>query len=173
MVELRASSAIPLQTLLPQLPLATYRASRPCRVYWKWNSSVAVQIFPRGCIQILGNHSLETYDRICEEMRQLLAPYGLDVSDPITKSCTVQCQWNYTKDRMQTIQQLPSTSVISNERELFPGTLIRKGNLHCSFFSNGSVIVTGVLSIAEAESLVEDILKSLFEGDSLNESDSN
>ena len=111
------------------------------------------QIFPQGCIQILGNHSEAVYSRVHTFLTTLLSP--LTLTPPKVKSCTVMCYWKGS----QHLNTISSNAHVSNDRELFPGLLIahprtihqRTRHYHCSLFPNGRAIVTGVTSIPEAK----------------------
>ena len=148
MVIAHASGDLDLVTLSKTLPDCRYRAARPCRIYFKYQN-IPIQLFPKGCIQILGNTTANQCLQVWQFLSTLLHP--LTVSRPQVKSCTVLCPWqNDTLQRK--LKFLPSTANVSNERELFPGTLIsmprkiksKLCNYHCALFPNGQAIITGV-----------------------------
>ena len=163
---MRASEPLHLLKLKDYFQDCSYHQAKPCRIYMKVYN-VSVQLFPRGCIQILGNVSEDQCLKIWEYLTKHLHP--IKVSKPRTKSVTVQCQWA-PPTNLNKMDQLPSTSRISNEKELFPGTLInyprvirqRVHNYHCALFNNGIAIVTGVTSISEAEKCFNNAYVNIF-----------
>ena len=157
---MRASTTLKLMDMITSIEAeesishVKYRAAKPCRLYFKYNNC-AIQLFPKGCIQILGNvtdnevHTIHTY------LSQLLHP--IRISKPRTKSSTVLCHWSKPGGHLY---KIPSNKHISNDMELFPGTLVhmprrlqqcKVKNYHCALFYNGTAIVTGVTNIQEAE----------------------
>lgn len=136
----------------------SYRLAKPCRIYFRYMvgspQGVAVQLFPNGCIQILGNHSTEAIVQV-----YLFLRHYCDLTLPTIKSCTIQCHWDASQVNLA---RIPSNRNISNERELFPSVLISHCEnarvFHCSLFQNGKVIVTGVTSIPEAETILQTVL---------------
>ena len=153
---MRASAPLPLLTLQTQMPNSRYRAAKPCRLYTKYGKC-AIQLFPRGCIQILGNVNEEDVLQVYQYLTSLIHPITL--SKPQVKSCTILCSWNNNIK----LGTLPSNAHISNDMELFPGSLVnfsrfvryRVRNYHCALFHNGSAIVTGVTDIHEAERVLK------------------
>ena len=164
MVVARASGNLDLETLSKTLPNCQYRRARPCRIYFKWNT-IPIQLFPKGCIQILGNTTEEQCFQVWHYLSGLLHP--LIVSRPQVKSCTVLCQWQHP-ELQQKLKTLPSSATVCNERELFPGTLISiprhvtHRHYHCALFPNGQAIVTGVCSKSNAERVLKTITHKLL-----------
>ena len=150
MVVMHATKPLCLLTILPKLlPNARYNRARPCRIYWRYEDSVPVQLFPKGTIQILGgNHD----DGVCDQIRDYLMTHlSIQLSNPRVMSCTVSCR---LAPRLTTLNSLPSNHFVSNEYEIFPGTLIQQPScsrqFHICLFPNGTAIVTGVTSLHEA-----------------------
>lgn len=160
MVEIRAKAPLSLLDLKDKIPNCIYRPAKPCRIYFKYNKCT-IQIFPKGCIQILGNNSEDDILNVREYLSNILHP--IKIGRPRVKSCTVQCLW---KNDIR-LNNIPSNSRISNERELFPGTLVnmprkighKVRNYHCALFQDGKAIVTGVSDIHEAESILRQCLQ--------------
>ena len=134
--------------------------------YYRWRNhhqSVTIQLFPRGCIQILGHHPDRVYDTVRSFLVHHLSPVTL--SSPIIKSMTVILPWTNSLD----LRSLPSNARISNEREIFPATLVshplrihhREHHYHCALFPNGTAIVTGVTSIPEAHHVLSNVVNDL------------
>lgn len=153
---MRASQVLPLLTLKSLIPDSIYRSAKPCRLYTKFHNC-AIQLFPRGCIQILGNVDEDDIEAAYKYLSAILDP--ITITKPRIKSCTVLCSW---KNNVR-LDTLPSNSHISNDMELFPGTLVnfsrtireRVRNYHCALFHNGSAIVTGVTDVYEAERVLK------------------
>ena len=172
MVEIRASGPISLDDLEPQLPGCRYRKAKPCRIHYKHLGKITIQLFPKGCIQILGNVSEEDCNMIWTFLSKLLHP--LTLSRPRTKSCTIQCVWKPRDPNQSTkafLNNLASSTNISNEMELFPGTLITRSRVirnklrhyHCALFHNGTAIVTGVTNIPEAENVLFKCINQIYD----------
>ena len=150
MFTMHSTEALSLPRLLPLLPRARYNRARPCRIYWRFEDRIPVQLFPKGTVQVLGK--LATHES-CEAIRQcLMTKLSITLSQPHLSSCTVTCR---LAARISRLTSLPSNQHVSNDYELFPGTLIRPSkspnqHAHLCFFSNGHVIVTGVTSLRQA-----------------------
>lgn len=152
MVTMHASQPLALEKILPKLPNARYNRARPCRIYWRYQNSIPVQLFPKGTIQILGGRH---DDAMCETIRDtLIILLSVDISPPCLRSCTVACR---IASHLPSLQSIPSNQHVSNEYELFPGTLIqhpvsrrRRRRFHICLFSNGTAIITGATSLREA-----------------------
>lgn len=149
MYTMLADTPLDLERIQYHLPGPTrYSRARPCRVHWRYKDRYTVQLFPKGTIQLLGNTPLAE----CYSVRRFLIDLlSITLSPPKLCSCTVECTLDPHSLRLVA---LPSNQFVSNEREIFPGTLIqhpvRKRNFHSCFFTNGKVIVTGVKSLQEA-----------------------
>lgn len=149
MLSMNASEPLSLQDILPKLPNARYNHARPCRIYWRFEDRIPVQLFPKGTVQVLGRHATLA---ACESIRHFLMPHlSISLSPPRLNSCTVACR---LAPRLSYLNTLPSNHYVSNEYELFPGTLIRRPSqgrrVHICFFSNGTAIVTGVTTLQQA-----------------------
>ena len=150
MMTMTSSHPLSLEDIVAQLPSAArYNRARPCRIYWRFDDLIPVQIFPKGTIQILGRHATPT---ACEHIRNFLTTHlSLSLTRPRVSSCTVSCR---IAPRLSCLNRLASNHHVSNEYELFPGTLIRcptqHRRIHLCFFSNGTTIVTGVTSLRDA-----------------------
>ena len=100
---------------------------------------------------MLGNHPQPAYERV----HAFLSPFLDTLSPPKVSACTIQCTWNHVG---VDLHRIPSNANICNEREIFPSLGVHYNvdgrHIHCSFSTNGKVIVTGVLSIPEAEHFV-------------------
>lgn len=165
MVEMRASGTLNLVNMekrlasLPSITRCNYRPARPCRLYLRWminnNNSVVIQLFPRGCIQVLGLHEDNVYEHVRDFLAQQLP--SMTLSLPVIKSMTVSLRWCAFN-----LNTLHSNARISNEHEIFPATLIshparfndREHHCHCALFPSGSAIVTGVTSISQAQDVL-------------------
>lgn len=166
MVVARASEPLDLDSLSKKIPECHYRRARPCRIYFKWHK-IPIQLFPKGCVQILGNTTPEQCLQVWYYLSGLLHPRI--VSRPQVKSCTVLCSWE--NELLQNkLKTLPSSANVCNERELFPGTLIaiprklsfKRCNFHCALFPNGQAIITGVVSTSEAERVLKQAINKLL-----------
>ena len=149
MISMNASEALSLPTILPKLPNARYNRARPCRIYWRFEDRIPVQIFPKGTIQVLGRYATIA---ACENIRDFFMKHlSLSLSPPRLNSCTVSCR---LASRLSCLNMLPSNHHVSNEYEIFPGTLIRRPSqhrrIHLCLFPNGTAIVTGVNSLEHA-----------------------
>ena len=161
---MRASGTLNLVSLEKKLSSfasitrCNYRSARPCRLYLRWtinNNSVVIQLFPKGCIQVLGLHADDMYDKVHHFLSEQLSPTQL--SPPRIKSITVSLRWCAID-----LRALHSNARICNERELFPATLIshpvrlndREHHCHCALFPSGSAIVTGVISVSQAQDVL-------------------
>ena len=152
MMTMTTPSRLSLPDLILKLPKeASYSRARPCRIYWRYQGRVPLQIFPKGTVQILGRFVTPA---VCSEIRDFFfTQLGLSLSRPQLNSCTVSCR---IATRLSCLTSIPSNQHVSNEYELFPGTLIRRPTryrrrgVHLCFFSNGTVIATGVLSRRDA-----------------------
>ena len=152
MMSMTTQSRLALPDLFLKLPKgASYSRARPCRIYWRYQGRVPLQIFPKGTIQILGRYATSA---MCGEIRDyFITELGLSLSQPQLNSCTVSCR---IASRLSHLTSIASNQHVSNEYELFPGTLIRRPTrhrrrgVHLCFFSNGTVIATGVLSRRDA-----------------------
>ena len=149
MISMNTAEPLSLSTILPQLPNARYNRARPCRIYWRFEDRIPIQIFPKGTIQVLGRHATLA---ACENIRDFFMTHlSLSLSPPCLNSCTVACR---LAPRLSYLNRLPSNHYVSNEYELFPGTLIRRPTqgrrVHICLFSNGTAIVTGVTSLQHA-----------------------
>lgn len=148
MITMHASEPLSLVNIVTKLgPNATYRPARPCRIRWRYQRGMTIQLFPRGSVQLLGaNLDDERVDNIRTMLTNIL---GLDLSSPILCSCTIECR---IAPRLTNLLSIPSSSSVSNEYEIFPGTLIQdtSTHFHVSFFTNGKAIVTGATSLEEA-----------------------
>ena len=153
MISMNASEPLSLPDILPRLPdTARYNRARPCRIYWRFEGRIPVQLFPKGTIQVLGRHAtIAASERIRDFFMTHLS---LSLSPPRVNSCTVACR---LAPRLFHLNALPSNHYVSNEYELFPGTLIRRPTqdrrrrcVHICLFSNGTVVVTGVTSLQHA-----------------------
>lgn len=146
---MHSSFPLCLLDILPKLPNARYNRARPCRIYWRYEDRVPVQLFPKGTVQILGgNHD----DAVCDAIRNYLMTHlEIHLTYPHLKSCTVFCR---LAPRFSTLTSLPSNQSISNDYEIFPGTLIRQTvrqrHFHVCMFPNGTAVITGVRSLHEA-----------------------
>lgn len=157
MITMQASHSLSLTALLPKLPNARYNRARPCRIYWRYKDLVPVQIFPKGMVQILGGRASR---KVCERIRDFLMTHcDMTLSQPHLSSCTVSYQ---LPSRLSSLTSLPSNHRISNDYEIFPGTLIhhpqRHHRFHLCFFPNGTAIITGVRSLREAYEQLQDCL---------------
>ena len=131
-----------------RLPNSNFRRARPCRVYWRYKGKYAVQFFPRGAVQLLGR----VPEAIWYEVHQFLQDsLHLTLSAPNLCTCTVACRISH---RLTHLSTLPSNHLVCNEKELFPGTLIRhpvkNRQFHTSLFPNGTAVITGTTSLLEA-----------------------
>ena len=149
MVIMHASEPLHLLEILPKLPNARYNHARPCRIYWRYEKRIPIQLFPKGTVQILGG---KHNDLLCEEIRNYLMKHlSIILSPPRLRSCTVSCR---LAQRLLCLTDIPSNHYVSNEYEIFPGTLIqqpvRNRNYHVCLFPNGTAIVTGVRFLHEA-----------------------
>lgn len=69
------------------------------------------------------------------------------------------------------LRSLVSNACISNERELFPATLVshpirlnnRSHHFHCALFPSGTAIVTGVTSVSQAQNVLTCVLHDLLQ----------
>ena len=115
----------------------------------------SLQVFPSGAIQLMGPIPEDTWSEIRRYIQDLL---GMSVSTPMVSSCTVHVRLPH---RLNMLRSLNSNAYICNERELFPGTLIRQlhksvtpsapgRKYHLSPFPNGNIGITGVISLQEA-----------------------
>ena len=118
-----------------------------------------VQLFRRGTVQILGRL---THDE-AEEMRlDLLHRLQIVTSIPLVISnIVISAQLN----KNPCLRKLAhSNNHIFYEIELFPAALIRKWRpAHVAVFHNGKVIVTGVKSMSECETIFSQLLSYLHE----------
>ena len=149
MVIMHASHPLCLPEILPKLPHARYNRARPCRIYWRYEDRVPIQLFPKGTVQILGG---KHDDCLCDEIRDFLMKHlSIFLSPPRLRSCTVSCR---LAQRFPSLTAIPSNHCVINEYEIFPGTLIqqpvRNRHYHVCLFPNGTAIVTGVRSLTEA-----------------------
>lgn len=161
MMSMTASSRLCLEDIVKKLPTnARYSPARPCRIYWRFEDRIPVQLFPKGTVQVLGRYATFT---TCEKIRNFLETHLLlSLSPPCLNSCTVSCR---IAPHLACLTKLPSNHHISNDYELFPGTLIRYSSqpnrrVHLCFFSNGTCIVTGVLSRRDAYRQVTHCIKA-------------
>lgn len=150
MISMHASEPLSLPAILPKLPNnARYNRARPCRIYWRFEGRIPVQIFPKGTVQVLGKHATFA---ACKSIRDFfMTQLSISLSPPHLNSCTVKCR---LAPRLSCLNMLPSNHHISNEYEIFPGTLIRLPTKdrrgHICLFRNGMAIVTGVTSLHHA-----------------------
>lgn len=149
MVVMHASAPLCLTDILPKLPHSRYNPARPCRIYWRYEDRIVVQLFPKGTVQILGgNHD----DAVCKTIRDFLMTHlSIHLTFPRLKSCTVSCR---LASRLSSLTSLPSNHCVSNDYEIFPGTLIHQPvhqrHFHVCLFPNGTSVITGVRSLYEA-----------------------
>ena len=173
MVEMRASRTLNLVNIekklssLPSITRCNYRSARPCRLYLRWamnnNNNVVIQLFPKGCIQVFGLHADNVYDKVHHFLSQQLFPNRL--SPPLIKSMTVSLRWCAFD-----LSTLHSNARISNEREIFPATLVshpvrvndKEHHFHCALFPSGKAIVTGVTSVNQAQDVLTRIVHELM-----------
>ena len=139
------SARLNLPDLLTKLPEgACYNQARPCRIYWRFQNRVPVQIFLKGTVQVLGRFASLS---VCDDIREFFFTHlSLSLGQPLLNSSTVSCR---IVQRLFDLQSLPFNQHVSNEYALFPGTMIRqhrRRRVHLCFFSTGTVIATCVLS---------------------------
>lgn len=127
-----------------------------------------IQIFRRGCIQILGRiadgeaeemrlelihrlSSISEVNKLCDPHHSNLHQCLLDV--PLTIANIVVCASLEKKCCLRQI--VHSNSYHFYEIEIFPAALIHKWSpAHVALFHNGKVIITGVKSIPECEKIM-------------------
>ena len=122
MMSMTSASPLSLPDIIRKLPnTARYNTARPCRIYWRFEDRIPVQIFPKGTIQILGRHAKPT---ACEQIRNFLTTHlSLSLSRPCLNSCTVFCR---IARHLSSLNRLPSNHHESNEYELFFGLIMLK-----------------------------------------------
>lgn len=155
MLSMNAGHPLNLSQIRPRVPShATQTRARPCRIYWREgitfeddNDGVkdcgyAVQIFPRGVIQLLGKIPRSAWPVIHHNLSSRLNLPQL--SFPVLSSCTIHASF---PPNLLTLS-CTSSALLSNERELFPGILIarpkRAHRYHLALFHNGHCVITGV-----------------------------
>lgn len=127
------------------------------------NDNIPIQLFPRGCIQVLGLHADIVYDQVHSFLSQQLN--SMTLSLPMITSMTVSLSWNAID-----LSTLSSNTYISNEREIFPATLIsypvrvndKEHHFHCALFPSGKAIVTGVISVNQAQNVLTHVVHDLM-----------
>ena len=132
-------------------PPVNYHEARPCRIYWKYRGRYAVQLFPGGAIQMIGNIPNDIYSEITTYLVNVLG-LTLESAIPTVRSLTVY--YHHPHRITSALERLSSNGVILNEREIFPGTLIQhhqdNRRFHTSVFVSGAAIVTGARTLREA-----------------------
>ena len=139
---------------------------RPQMLALTMNNGRKVQIFRRGCIQILGRiadeeaegmrvefiQRLSTNDKnlMCHHLRNSL------IKTPLCTANIVVCA--RLQDKFSFSQFAHSNKSQFYEIEIFPAALIRKWwPAHVALFHNGNLIITGVKSLSQCEELISSL----------------
>jgi len=123
-----------------------------------------VQIFRRGCIQVLGRITDEEAESMRLDLIERLRPYNDSFCElqkqlqitPFSIANIVVSAWLQTP--FSTKNMSHSNACHFYEIEIFPAVLICKWKpAHIALFRNGEVIVTGVKSIAKCKEIISSL----------------
>ena len=161
MRELRLNFRIDLERLHQLLPHAKYHRGRPQMLVVRMSCGRNLQLFPSGCIQIMGNvsHSkaLSMRYEIVQHLQKLYPRIPLPMMTLRNLVVAVQLNKNIPLHLIKC-----STATHSYEPELFPALLIRCYlPVHIAVFHTGRCIVTGLQSMEQAHLIVSQLIQDL------------
>ena len=165
MRELRIERPIDLEALHRLLPHSKLYRGRPQMLIVKMTCGRNLQLFPRGCIQILGplSHSeaLSMAYEILPPLRHLYPQ--LQMPKMILKNLVVCARLN----KAVSLHRLKYCSrAMAYEPELFPAILIRQLHpVHVAVFHTGRCVLTGLTSMEQAETIVNQLVAYLTKKD--------
>ena len=165
MRELRLDTHIDLEEVHKRLPHSKLYHGRPQMLVTKMSCGRNLQLFPSGCIQILGRVSLSNALSMSYEILQHLKPLYPHLQLPILtlKNIVVHAQLTKTIP-LHRIKH--SSSTVSYEPELFPAVLIRRFEpAHIAVFHTGHCIITGLKSLEQAHVIVHELVHFLNKKD--------
>ena len=165
MREFRLSARINLQDVHTILPHAKHYRGRPQMLVVKLSCGRNLQLFPSGCVQIMGNVSLSKAQSMqCEIMHHLRRLDPRIGMSPLTlKNLVVSVRLRKT---IPLHRLKHSSSTLSYEPELFPAILMRRYHpVHIAVFHSGRCILTGLRSVEQAQCIIyelNDFLNSIL-----------
>ena len=154
MRELRLAIRIDIEAVHRLLPDSKLHRGRPQMVVVKMSNGRNLQMFPSGCIQILGRIShfdalSMSYEILCH--LQKLYPH-VKMPTLTMKNLVVSAQ---LKTNIPLHRLKKSSGQMSYEPELFPAALIRRYHpVHVATFHTGRCILTGLRSMQQAKRIV-------------------
>ena len=165
MRELRLNTRLDLEAVHQRLPHAKLYRGRPQMLVVKMSCGRNLQLFPSGCIQILGRVSQAGAVRMsCEILHHLKQLYP-HLSWPVLTLKNIVVHVQLTK-RIPLHRIKHSSSAVSYEPELFPAALIRRFEpAHIAVFHTGHCIITGIKSLEQAHAIVHELMDFLNKKD--------
>ena len=161
MRELRLGISIDLEQLHHLLPHGKFYRGRPKMLVVRMSCGHNLQLFPNGCIQIMGrvshSNALSMSSEILQHLRQLY-PH-LRMPTLTLKNLVVSVR---LKKKIPLHHIKHSSSTHSYEPELFPALLVRRYHpVHIAVFHTGRCILTGLQSMEQAHTIVSQLSEEL------------
>ena len=162
MRELRLAIRIDIEAVHRLLPDSKCYRGRPQMVVVKMSNGRNLQLFPSGCIQILGRLSYFESLAMCYEIMCHLQKLYPHVQMPkLTLKNLVASTQLQTAIPLHRLKN--STSKITYEPELFPAALLTRFHpVHIATFHTGKCIITGLKSLKQAKRIVDKLTTYLL-----------
>ena len=154
MREFRLNTCIDLDAVHRLLPESKLYRGRPQMLVVKMSCGHNLQMFPKGCVQIMGNISYTTALLMSHDIMQHLEKlYPHLESTPLTLKNLVVSARLKTDVSLHRVKR--SSSTMCYEPELFPAILMRRFRpAHIAVFHTGRCIITGVHSVEQGQRIV-------------------
>ena len=167
MRELRLGIHIDLDKVYRLFPDAKLYRGRPQMIVVKMSCGRNLQLFPSGCVQIMGNLSESRAESMSYEIvRHLRQLYPHIRMPSLTLKNLVVSARLKTKVPLHRLQL--SSSDVSYEPELFPAMLLRRYHpVHIAVFHNGRCIITGLRPVEQGQMIVDDVTAYLKQNNML------
>ena len=168
MRELRLGIRIDLEEVHRLFPNAKFYRGRPQMIVVKMTCGRNLQLFASGCVQIMGNLSDSRAEsmsyEIVHHLRQLYPHIRMP---PLTLKNLVVSARLKTNIPLHRLQH--SSSDVCYEPELFPALLIRRYHpVHIAIFHNGRCIITGLRSVEQGQTIVDELTVYLKQNNMLS-----
>ena len=169
MREFRLGLPLDLEAVHMLLPHSKLYRGRPQMLVVKMSCGRNLQIFAKGCVQIMGNvsHSraLSMRYEIVSHL-QTLYPH-LQMTPLILKNLVVSVRLRKSIP-LHRLKQ--SSSALCYEPEIFPAILMRRYHpIHIAVFHTGRCIITGLRSVAQGHMIVNELNDILMKHNMLSD----
>ena len=168
MRELKLGLRIHLDDVHALLPHSKLYRGRPQMLVVTMSCGRNLQLFPSGCIQIMGNlsHSraLSMSYEIVHHLRHLYPQVRMR---PLTlKNLVVSVR---LRKAIPLHRLKHSSSTLCYEPELFPALLMRRHHpIHIAVFHTGRCIITGLRSVEQGQCIVNELMDYLCQNNMLS-----